>query len=165
MSPLRSLLLLAALTTLAAPVQPGAAGAPGAAAATSPGPKDRCAVCGMLVAKFPQWVASIRYRDGEVAFFDGVKDLLTYWHDLPRHAPGRAQGDVAAISVTDYYSTRPIDGRAAFYVIGGDVRGPMGAELVAFAREGDAKAFLNEHRGERILRFDDATPAVLEALR
>ncbi|ACG71712.1 NosL family protein [Anaeromyxobacter sp. K] len=163
MSPLRSLVLLATLTTLAAPAQP-AAGTP-AAAATSPGPKDRCAVCGMLVARFPQWVASIRYRDGEVAFFDGVKDLLVYWHDLPRHAPGRAQGDVAAIFVTDYYSTRPIDGRAAFYVIGGDVRGPMGAELVAFAREGDAKAFLNEHRGERILRFDDATPAVLEALR
>ncbi|WP_059439529.1 nitrous oxide reductase accessory protein NosL, partial [Anaeromyxobacter sp. PSR-1] len=140
-------------------------GAPVAAAAPAPGPKDRCAVCGMLVAKYPQWVASIRYRDGEVAFFDGVKDLLAYWHDLPRHAPGRAQGDVAAISVTDYYSARPIDGRSAFYVIGGDVRGPMGAELVAFAREGDAKAFLNEHRGERILRFDDATPAVLEALR
>ena len=57
--------------------------------------------------------------------------------------------------VTDYYSLEPIDGRAAFYVIGSDVFGPMGKELVPFARREDAEEFLRDHSGRRIIVFDE----------
>ena len=27
-----------------------------------PGPKDKCPVCGMFVAKYPDWTAAVRFR-------------------------------------------------------------------------------------------------------
>ena len=65
--------------------------------------------------------------------------------------------------MTDYYSVAAIDGRKAFYVIGSDVRGPMGKELVPFAKKADADAFLKDHRGQKVLRFDEITPATLQS--
>jgi len=53
-----------------------------------PGAKDLCPVCGMLVSKYPNWVAVVQYRDGHAHFFDGAKDLFKYLHDLPKYAPG-----------------------------------------------------------------------------
>ena len=32
--------------------------------ALKPSPKDRCPVCGMFVAKYPDWVAEIIFKDG-----------------------------------------------------------------------------------------------------
>ncbi|HHH40277.1 MAG TPA: nitrous oxide reductase accessory protein NosL, partial [Sedimenticola sp.] len=53
-----------------------------------PGPRDTCPVCGMFVAKYPEWVATVLYRDGHAHHFDGAKDLFKYLHDMPRWAPG-----------------------------------------------------------------------------
>ncbi len=41
-----------------------------------PGPKDKCPVCGMFVSRYPDWIASMRFKDGSSAFFDGPKDLF-----------------------------------------------------------------------------------------
>ena len=37
---------------------------PPAAELPKPGTKDLCPVCGMLTAKYPNWVATIVYKDG-----------------------------------------------------------------------------------------------------
>jgi nitrous oxide reductase accessory protein NosL len=63
--------------------------------------------------------------------------------------------------VTDYYSLKLIDGSAAFYIRGSDVLGPMGAELIPFAKEEEAKEFMKDHKGEALLRFRDITPEVI----
>ena len=44
----------------------------------NPGPKDTCPVCGMFVAKYPHWTATVLYRDGHAHHFDGAKDLFKY---------------------------------------------------------------------------------------
>ncbi|MGQ9653410.1 MAG: nitrous oxide reductase accessory protein NosL, partial [Thermodesulfobacteriota bacterium] len=36
-----------------------------------PGPKDKCPVCGMFVAKYPDWTAQVLFKDGRSVFFDG----------------------------------------------------------------------------------------------
>lgn len=126
----------------------------------SPGPRDLCPVCGMLVAKYPSWAATVLYRDGHAHHFDGAKDLFKYLHELARYAPGHRQEDIAAIAVTEYYELRRIDARQAFYVIGSDVRGPMGHELVPLATREDAEEFLRDHRGRRILTFKEVTREV-----
>jgi nitrous oxide reductase accessory protein NosL len=118
----------------------------------------------MFVAKYPDWIAEVRFADGGTAVFDGAKDLFKFLLAPGRYLPGRAAADVRAIWVTDYYAVRPVDGRAAFFVLGGDVYGPMGRELVPFASREGAEEFLRDHRGTRILRFDDVTPQILEAL-
>lgn len=122
-----------------------------------PGERDLCPVCGMLVSRYPHWIAVVAYRDGQAYFFDGAKDLFKYLGNLPRHAPGRSTGDIASIWVTEYYGLTRIDARRAFYVTGSDVTGPMGHEFVPFATRADAEEFLKEHRGRRIVAFREAT--------
>ena len=54
-----------------------------------PEPGDKCPVCGMFVAKYPDWVAKVRFADGQTAFFDGVKDLCKFYFDIGHYRPER----------------------------------------------------------------------------
>jgi nitrous oxide reductase accessory protein NosL len=136
----------------------------GGPAFAPPSAKDKCPVCGMFVSKYPDWIAAVTFSDGTSAYFDGPKDLFRFLSDVKRYAPNRRERDVTAIIVADYYRVTPLSGYAAFYVIGSDVFGPMGRELVPFAREADAREFMKDHGGDRILRFKDITSDVLEKL-
>ena len=49
-------------------------------------------------------------------------------------------------------------------VVGSSVYGPMGRELIAFAAEDQAREFLRDHRGKKILRFDAVTPELVRSL-
>jgi copper chaperone NosL len=124
----------------------------------------RCPVCGMFVAKFPDWIAEIVFQDGTPAIFDGCKDLFKYYFDLKTYAPGRTRADIRAITVTDYYTVQPVNGRDAWFVLGSDVNGPMGRELVPFGNKEDARGFLKDHHGKRLLSFDEITPSVISEL-
>jgi len=62
---------------------------------------------------------------------------------------------------TRLLSVTRIDARQAWYVIGSDVLGPMGHELVPFATLEDADAFLHDHAAKRILPFGDVTQELL----
>jgi len=134
------------------------------AKAPLPSAKDKCPVCGMFVAKFPNWVASSRLKDGTTYFFDGPKDMFTHYFDAGRYTPGKLQSEIMALAVKEYYSLKMIDARSAFFVSGSDVYGPMGSELIPFATEKDATAFMNDHKGKRVLRFQEITPAIIKAL-
>jgi nitrous oxide reductase accessory protein NosL len=59
------------------------------------------------------------------------------------------------ILVTDYYTSKGIDGFNAYYVIGSDIYGPMGHEPIPFEHEEDAITFKNEHRGVKVLPFKE----------
>lgn len=124
-----------------------------------PGPKDRCATCGMLVAKYPAWIATIVRPDGSCLYFDGPKDLFRY---LANH--GADIDSTAEIRVTDYYTAKPIKARDAVFVRGSDVLGPMGVELVPLASAAFAEEFRSDHGGEPALTFDEVDDGVLEAL-
>jgi copper chaperone NosL len=125
-----------------------------------PRPRDLCPVCGMVVSKYPPWIASVVYRDGHAHHFDGAKDLFKYLFDVPRYAKGHRAQDIARIGVTEYYEVKRIDARTAWFVIGSDVLGPMGHELIPLASRADAEEFMRDHGGKRILRFDDVKPAL-----
>ena len=133
-------------------------------ACPNPGPNDTCPVCGMFVAKYPEWIATVLYRDGHAHHFDGAKDLFKYLLDLPRWAPGHRAENIERIGVTEYYELRRIDARQAWYVIGSDTLGPMGHELIPLESEGDAREFMQDHKGVRILRFDQVTDELLRKL-
>ena len=65
----------------------------------------------------------------------------------------------------DYYSLQPVDAHSAFYVVGSDVFGPMGKELIPFEKATAAQEFLRDHQGKKVLRFSDImrqAPTVLE---
>jgi copper chaperone NosL len=120
-----------------------------------PSPKDKCPVCGMFVAKYPDFVAQVIFQDGSYAVFDGAKDMFKYYFNLTKYAPAKRIEDIASIYVTDYYSLEPVDGFTAWYVVGSDVFGPMGKELIPFGKESDARGFMKDHVGKSLLRFKD----------
>jgi nitrous oxide reductase accessory protein NosL len=129
-----------------------------------PRPGEKCPVCGMFVVRYPDWVAGIRFADGDRVLFDGAKDLFKFVLRYEDYGAVARRTDVAATFVTDYYTLKLVEARAAVYVMGGDVLGPMGQELVPFGRRQDAEEFKRDHRGQRLLRFDEVTPAILKAL-
>jgi nitrous oxide reductase accessory protein NosL len=126
--------------------------------------ESRCPVCGMFVAKYPQWLTRINMSDGSTEFFDGVKDMMAFYFSPQQF--GAAAGVAAdEIYVRDYYSLDWIDAKNAMFVLGSDVYGPMGHELVPFAGRPGAESFLNDHHGSRIYSFSEITPEVIESLR
>jgi nitrous oxide reductase accessory protein NosL len=116
--------------------------------------EDKCPVCGMFVYKYPKWVAQLYYRDTNYSF-DGVKDMIKFYFEPTKWGKyENKRENITKILVTDYYSQKVIDGKEAFYVIGSDVAGPMGNELIPFAQESDAKTFSIDHNGKKIVKFD-----------
>ncbi|WP_024953825.1 nitrous oxide reductase accessory protein NosL [Sulfurospirillum arcachonense] len=109
---------------------------------------EKCPICGMYVYKYPRWAAQIYYVDKHYSF-DGVKDLMKYYFE---HQKG-----ITKILVSDYYSQHAIDGYKAYYVIGSDKYGPMGHELIPFINLEDAKNFMRDHKGKKLLKFDKVT--------
>lgn len=130
----------------------------------APGARDTCPVCGMFVARYPEWIATVLYQDGHAHHFDGAKDLFKYLLNLPRWAPGHRAEDIRTIAVTEYYGLTTMDARAAWYVIGSDTLGPMAHELIPLASREDAEAFMKDHAGQRIVRFGDVTEVLLRGL-
>lgn len=122
-----------------------------------PGAKDLCPVCGMLVSKYPNWVATIVYKDGHAHHFDGAKDMFKFWFEPAKYAAGHRREDMAVIWVTDFYNLQPVEARRALYVVGSDVLGPMGHEFVPLVSREDAADSLKEHKGRRILSFEQVT--------
>jgi nitrous oxide reductase accessory protein NosL len=125
---------------------------------------DKCPVCGMFVAKYPDFLSQVIFRDGSYALFDGAKDMFKYYFDLKKYNPSKKLSDIAAIYVTDYYSMNPTDGRKAFYVIGSNVFGPMGKELIPFEKEPEAMEFRVDHAGKKPVRFEGITPDLIKEL-
>ncbi len=126
--------------------------------------EERCPVCGMFVAKYEAWITQISVDESTLFSFDGVKDLMAFYHN-PEKFNGPERSAFSEIWVKDYYSLKWLDGRQAWYVIGSDVHGPMGHELIPFASKEAAESFLADHKGRRILTFDEITVDIVERLR
>ncbi len=122
---------------------------------------SKCPVCGMFIEKYPKWVAYMKINKRDF-YFDGVKDMMKYYIfdvDFPYN-----RDNIKDIKVTDFYTLKEIDAKEAFYVIGSDIYGPMGDELIPFEREKEAKNFIKEHNGDKILKFKEITPKLIMAL-
>ena len=132
--------------------------------AKKPGAKETCPVCGMFVSLYPDWTAWASGQDGSVRFFDGAKDLFKFIQAPEKWAAPKGWGKTVQAVVTEYYTLSQVDATHAFFVIGSDVLGPMGHELVPLQSRADAETFLKDHKGQRILTFEEVTGAVINAL-
>lgn len=129
-----------------------------------PSHKDKCPVCGMFVAKYPDFLAEILFKDGSYSVFDGAKDMFKYYFNLEKYNRAKRLSDIDCIYVTDYYSLNFVDGLKAVYVTGSNVYGPMGKELIPFEKEADAKEFMSDHAGKSLLKFKEVTVDLIKDL-
>jgi nitrous oxide reductase accessory protein NosL len=126
-------------------------------AGPKPGERDKCPVCGMFVAPYPDWTAAVVFGDGGTVFFDGPKDMFKYLFDMSSYEREKGRGNVERIYVTEYYTMRLLPAQSVTFVTGSRVLGPMGKELVPVAGEMEIEEFLKDHGG-RTLTFRQITP-------
>lgn len=120
-------------------------------AACGRGDAPRCPECGMVIHGSPRWNAGLTTRDGKRRTFDTPRCMLRY----ARSAAGRGAKDAW---VRDYYGQRRIPAARARFVVGSDVLGPMGPDVVPLADLPAAERFGEEHGGRAILSFDEIRP-------
>mgnify|MGYP005635093119 CR=1 FL=1 len=126
--------------------------------------KERCPVCGMFVKPFPKWITQIQFSNGSHHSFDGMKCLCRFYFNPEKYSTIVTRQDFQLILVRDYYTLHFIEHKQAYYVIGSDVFGPMGHELIPFVDSKAAKTFQIDHHGQKILRFDEITNDLLDLL-
>jgi len=127
---------------------------------------EKCPVCGMFVDKYPKWAAKIDYTMNNAdshAVFDGAKDMFKFYFNPTKW--GSYKGiDFKKVQVTDYYTNKAVNAKDAFYVIGSDVYGPMGRELIPFASKENATTFMSDHGGKKLITFDEVTEGMVYKL-
>jgi nitrous oxide reductase accessory protein NosL len=125
-------------------------------------PEDsKCPVCGMFVSKYPKWAAQIKTKDGHNHYFDGVKDMLKFYFEPSKYGHQHSKDEMTNINVTDYYSLELFNGKDAYFVIGSNVYGPMGEEVIPFKNESQAKKFMEDHFGKKVLKFEELKKEML----
>lgn len=136
----------------------------GAVEPITPGPEDRCPVCGMFTEKFPVFYSHIIFTDGSYETFDGPKDMFKFYSKLSKNDPDKVKTEIESVYTKDYYSSKTIDAKAAYFVLGSEVLGAMGKEAIPFKNIEDAEEFNKDHKGKKIMRFDKIINALLKKL-
>lgn len=100
--------------------------------------------------------AAAVFQDGTVVGFDGSRCLFTY-----NTMPKLYGVDVTRITnryVTDFLTKRLIDVKEAYLVMGTQIRGFMGYDLIPFSSKEEAERFMAEHGGKRIIQVGQGGP-------
>jgi len=127
-------------------------------------PEDAsCGKCGMFPAKYPRWQSQIIFKDGKMTPFDGCKCMFNFISAMDQFDKIHSRDDVAAVWVKDFNSGSWINAADAYYVVGSNMMGPMGKELIPFANQADAMKF-NQKQGGSMMMYSQITPEVLKTL-
>lgn len=111
---------------------------------------QRCAQCGMRVDTAPRWMAGYDERH-----FDAPKCMFRW---------AESQGaDLEEAWVLDYYEGERLDVARAWFVVGSDVVGPMGDDLVPMPDRIKADLFARDHGG-RVVTMRDIDATLLHSL-
>jgi len=115
--------------------------------------KQRCPVCGMYTAQFPEWATQVVFKDRSMVAPESPAELFRFLGNVGKFDTRHTASDVAKIYVTDYTSRTWIDAKQAYYVRGSKQKGPMSADFPAFATQSHAENFAKEHGG-KVMTFD-----------
>lgn len=128
---------------------------------------DECFICGMNIKQFPGPKGQVLLRHGSKPLkFCSTNELFTwllqpdtsgvlhsaYVHDMAKALSWDTPND-------DHY----IEVKKAWYVIGHNKKGAMGASLASFARKEDAEKF-QQQSGGQLMRYDDIKMSTLSNL-
>jgi len=141
-----------------------------------------CDVCGMVIAQHPGPTAEIFYADQQPeghenpARFDSTWEAFQYDFD---HEDWTREGfyvtdystvdyelreDGGQTVISTYYDAESFtDATDVTFVVGSEVVGAMGKDLIGFSERENAEAFRDEHGGD-LAPFDDVTPTMVATL-
>ncbi|MEO6420003.1 MAG: nitrous oxide reductase accessory protein NosL [Polyangiaceae bacterium] len=116
---------------------------------------ERCSFCGMKIDPASAWLTELVMTDGTKTTFDTPRCAMTAWRT--RGVPAKS------VRVQEFYERVWRDGTEVDFVIGSDVAGPMGADLVPVAPSKSAK-FMVDHAAARAVKLDAITPDLLKGI-
>lgn len=116
---------------------------------------NRCANCGMRVTRGAAFASGAREASGAEVVFDSPKCMFRW---LEQHRDARDAW------TTEHLSRQERPAAGLFYVLGTDLRGPMGADLVPVDTREHADTLLASHHGQRVLVFAEVTPEIVASL-
>lgn len=111
---------------------------------------DKCPVCGMYPARYPQHKCQLTLANGKVVHFCATHCLFKYLGNYQKYTDSAIKNN--QIWVIDYATSQWVYAPNAYYLIGTDVNGPMGKEAIPFINKRDAQDFQTKHGG-KILDF------------
>lgn len=139
----------------------------------------KCSVCGMVIGgKDAQGVtvtykdgravgfagvAATVFKDGHVVGFEGARCLFIY-NSVPQKY-GVDTKDISRQYVTDFVTKKMIPLSAAFLVLGSNVMGPMGYDMIPFVTKQEASTFAVEHDGKWIVQVHEVNRTQGEGLQ
>lgn len=115
-------------------------------------PDPRCKHCGMKIDPASQWRTELVADDGKVTSFDAPRCALQSWRSGATPAK--------SVRVQEYYDRQTRDGADLRFIVGGDVIGPMGPDLVP-VDPARASKFIQDHAADHALKLDEVTTQVL----
>ncbi len=95
-----------------------------------------------------RFAAEVIYKNGRVAFICSPGDLFNYYDSEDKSR-------IAAVYVKDFSTKRWVEADKAYYLYGGDVKGPMDYGIIAFKDMASAKAFMKQHKAKGMLTFQE----------
>lgn len=113
----------------------------------------RCKHCGMKIDPSSPWKTELVGADGAIATFDTPSCAFTSWRT--------GQTPAKTLRVQDYYDHQWHTADELRFLIGGDVIGPMGADLVPVMPPLVTK-FIQDHGADRALSSDEITADFLK---
>lgn len=130
-----------------------------------PGKKDRCPVCGMFAYKYPKWIAGFVFKSGQTYFHCCPKCMLHNLNHIAKYQPGETRENLELIWVTEYYTTRKMVAQDVLFVVGTDLVGPMGLDLIPVKGMEAANNLKQDYDGDLILTIDKITPEIIDLAR
>lgn len=115
--------------------------------------RERCPQCGMFVDLAPRWNAGLVDGSGSPRVFDSPKCMM-------RWAAAESGSGSRDAWVVEYYDQERRPMANVVLVMGSDVIGPMGADLVPVAPGESAERFITDHGG-RVVAPGDVDADVL----
>ncbi len=115
----------------------------------------RCKNCGMRIDPASSWRSELVSVDGAITTFDTPRCALQSWRS------GKTQAK--SLRVVEYYDRTWRDGAEVRFILGGDVVGPMGPDLVPVSSSRVTK-FIQDHAADRALTLEEVTLEVLDSV-
>ncbi len=101
------------------------------------------------------WRAELVDDKDKMSVYDAPRCALATWQT--RKLPARS------LRVREYYTRSIRDAADVVFVVGADVMGPMGPDLVP-VEPAQAPKFMHDHGGKRALRLEEITSEVIATL-
>lgn len=122
-----------------------------------------CPVCGMKLESSTLGPAAVVFQDGKVVGFHSAGHMFEYILAPVKYSI--STGNIKNVFVTDHGTNKFMDANQAFFVVGSDVQGSMGPDLVAFSKKEDAEKFSTEHKGKRVAAYTEVTAADVKSAK